>query len=254
MNIEFLGTGTSQGIPVIGCTCSVCTSSDSNDKRNRCAAVITEGGTTLLIDSGPDIRLQLLRAGISRVDGVLITHEHYDHTGGLDDLRPIGFNYNGIHLYGQPKVLEQIKLKYNYAFGEQKYPGTPEFHLNPVNEFEVIHFDNIQVKPVPISHGNLNIMGYCFNEKLVYITDANGIPETTLDEIRNKDTLIINALHHTPHHSHFTLAQTLNVIQKINPRRAYIIHISHHMGLHKEVSIGLPENVFLAFDTCKLEM
>lgn len=254
MTLEFLGTGTSQGIPVIGCSCLVCTSPNSEDKRNRCAALISDHGTALLIDSGPDIRAQLLRAKVSHLDAVLITHEHYDHTGGLDDLRPIGFNSDGIQLYARANVLEQIKIKYDYAFGEQKYPGAPKFKLHILEGMEELTFGTISVRPLPVQHGNLSILGYCFNDLLMYITDANGLPEQTLKSIQNIDTLVINALHHTPHHSHFTLAETLETIEKINPRQTYIIHVSHHMGLHHEVSHMLPEQVFLAYDTLKIEI
>lgn len=254
MTIEFLGTGTSQGIPVIGCTCSVCTSDNRKDKRKRCAALVSDKGTSLLIDSGPDIRAQLLKASVTHLEAVLITHEHYDHTGGLDDLRPIGFHSDGIQLYAQSNVLEQIKIKYDYAFTEQKYPGAPKFHLHILEGTEELRFGKIRVRPLPIQHGNLKILGYCFDDILMYITDANGVPDQTIKSIQNIDTLVINALHHKRHHSHFTLSETLDMILKINPRQAYIIHVSHHLGLHDEVSLNLPSNVFLAYDTLKLEV
>lgn len=254
MTFEFLGTGTSQGIPVIGCTCSVCTSTNLKDKRNRCAGLFSAHNTTLLIDSGPDIRTQLLRAGVHQLDAALITHEHYDHIGGLDDLRPLGFISDGVRVFAQPNVMEQIKIKYDYAFGEQKYPGAPKFHLQPVFQNEDLLFGKVVVKPLSIQHGNLQIIGYCFDGTLMYITDANGIPDETLKAIKNIDTLIINALHHTAHHSHFTLSETLDTIQQINPRQTYIIHVSHHMGLHDVVNQRLPAGVFLAYDTLKLEL
>lgn len=254
MTFTFLGTGTSQGIPVIGCTCEVCTSSDEKNKRQRCAALIQSADKNILIDGGPDIRVQLLRTQISSIEAVFLTHEHYDHLGGLDDLRPIGFLQNGIHLYGLTRVLDQVKIKYDYAFGEQKYPGAPKFHLHKLVDESTTVIEGVQIVPLTIHHGELDILGYLMDNKLMYITDANGIPQNTLEKIYGIDTLVINALHHTPHHSHYTLAQTLEMITLIKPKQAYLIHLSHHMGLHHQVEKLLPNNVKLAYDGLCLEL
>ncbi|MEP7267675.1 MAG: MBL fold metallo-hydrolase [Saprospiraceae bacterium] len=255
MKLTFLGTGTSQGIPVIGCDCEVCKSIDDRDKRLRCAALITKDDSTILIDSGPDIRQQLLRTGISALKKVLITHEHYDHTGGLDDLRPLGFKHHqGMDIYAQSYVHDIIKVKFDYAFTVQKYPGAPKFNLFTINPFEEFILDTIRVYPLAIQHGHLNILGFRFDDKLAYITDANGIPESTLHSIYKIDTLVINALHHQAHHSHFTLAKALSEIKKINPRQAYIIHMSHQMGFHQTIEEELPLNVRLAYDTLSIKV
>ena len=219
MNITFLGTGTSQGVPVIGCTCEVCLSSNRRDKRLRCAALIQDGPSNILIDGGPDIRYQLLRAGVTHLEALLLTHEHYDHTGGLDDLRPLIFIKNEpLPIYLQRDVSEIIKLKYDYAFGEQKYPGAPRFELIEIQADTSFHIGSSYVKPLRVIHGELSILGYQINNKLAYITDANQLPESTLKNIQGVEVLVINALHHRPHHSHFTLDQTLEVIKQVSPK------------------------------------
>ncbi|MEO5583342.1 MAG: MBL fold metallo-hydrolase [Saprospiraceae bacterium] len=255
MKITFLGTGTSQGIPVIGCDCEVCRSTNPKDKRLRCAAYVQEGDTAILIDSGPDIRSQLLRGGIRKLNGVLLTHEHYDHTGGLDDLRPFSFMQNEpVLVYAQKDVLETLLTKYDYAFGVGSYPGAPRFKLNEVGSGIPFKMDEIQVIPWRVFHGDLGILGYKFDNKLMYITDANELPDETIRECKGIRCLIINALHHRPHHAHFTLEQTLKTINIIHPESAYIIHMSHHMGLHETLSTWLPPNVHFAFDSLSLNI
>ena len=255
MRLTFLGTGTSQGIPVIGCECVVCKSSDDRDKRLRCAAFLQDGDTQLLFDSGPDIRYQLLRAGVSRLDGVLLTHEHYDHTGGLDDLRPIIFiQKTPLKIYTQSDVKKTLRVKYDYAFGIQKYPGAPRFELEEIGQGEKFEINKMQVQPLKVFHGDLGILGFKINNKLIYITDASSLPKETIDYAYGIPCLVINALHHRPHHSHYTLEETLNVIDQINPESAYIIHMSHHMGLHTLMQATLPPNVFFAYDTLSIDM
>ena len=255
MNITFLGTGTSQGVPVIGCTCEVCLSSNRRDKRLRCAALIQDGPSNILIDGGPDIRYQLLRAGVTHLEALLLTHEHYDHTGGLDDLRPLIFIKNEpLPIYLRRDVSEIIKLKYDYAFGEQKYPGAPRFELIEIQADTSFHIGSSYVKPLRVIHGELSILGYQINNKLAYITDANQLPESTLKNIQGVEVLVINALHHRPHHSHFTLDQTLEVIKQVSPKSTYIIHMSHYMGLYEDVQAKLPQNVYLAYDQLKLDL
>jgi phosphoribosyl 1,2-cyclic phosphate phosphodiesterase len=255
VRITFLGTGTSQGIPVIGCDCAVCRSDNPKDKRLRCAAYIQDGATTILIDSGPDIRSQLLREDIRKLDGVLLTHEHYDHTGGLDDLRPFIFMQNKpIPVYAQEDVLKTLLIKYDYAFGSGSYPGAPRFKLDKVSPGVPFILDNVCIVPLRVFHGELGILGFKLNNKLMYITDANELPEDTLQECKGISCLIINALHHRPHHAHFTLEQTLKTIEVIHPDVSYIIHMSHHMGLHNTLEASLPPKVHFAFDSLSLEL
>ncbi len=255
MKLTFLGTGTSQGIPVIGCRCEVCTSNDSKDKRLRCAALVSMEGYQILIDSGPDIRQQLLREEIDQVQAVLISHEHYDHTGGLDDLRPIIFSRDvPMDIYSLPYVLDTIRKKVDYAFGESKYPGAPKFHLISCFPGQKINLGPLKIIPLDIGHGELNILGFLFNQRLAYITDANRIPDLTVEVLKNIDTLIISTLHHTPHHSHFTFSESLDAIVKINPRQAFLIHMSHHLGKHESIQKTLPPNICLAYDQLTIEI
>ena len=255
MKLTFLGTGTSQGIPVIGCDCTVCKSNDPRDKRLRCAALLQDQGTTLLIDSGPDIRYQSLRTGISKLDAVLISHEHYDHTGGLDDLRPFMFMQDApLPLYTKQEVINIFKIKYDYAFGSESYPGSPRFDLFEIQPEFPFKINETRIVPLEVIHGKLHILGFKINDKLVYITDANLLQQDTIDQSSGIDCLVINALHHRPHHSHFTLDETLQAIKKINPRSAYIIHMSHHMGLHADMQASLPDHVRFAFDTLSVEV
>lgn len=253
MNITFLGTGTSQGVPVIGCTCKVCLSTNHRDKRLRCAALVQDGPINILIDGGPDIRYQLLRAGVTHLEALLLTHEHYDHTGGLDDLRPLIFmKEEPLPIFLQKDVAEIIKIKYDYAFGVQKYPGAPRFELMEVQADLPFAIGPSSIKPLRVIHGELNILGYLINNKLAYITDANQLPAATLKNIQGIEVLIINALHHRPHHSHFTLDQTLEVIRQVEPKSAYIIHMSHFMGLYDDIQAKLPPSVYLGYDQLKL--
>ncbi|MDR2122523.1 MAG: MBL fold metallo-hydrolase [Flavobacteriaceae bacterium] len=244
--ITFLGTGTSQGIPVIGSTDPVCLSANPKDKRLRTSAMIRHKGLNLLVDCGTDFRQQMLRENMSDVDAVLITHEHTDHVGGLDDLRPINFLKRGnIPIYGLPRTLKDIERRYAYAFSENKYPGAPGFNLYPVvDNFKI---NDVCIEPIHVIHGKLPILGYKIG-KLSYITDASFIAEEEIEKIRYSEILVINALRMEPHISHFTLDQALEIIDKIQPSKAFLTHISYHLGFHDEVQKNLPENVFLAYD------
>lgn len=251
-NITFLGTGTSQGIPVIGSNDPVCKSMDSKDKRLRTSALIHYKGVDILIDCGPDFRQQMLRENKSNVDVVLITHEHTDHTGGLDDLRPINFlKGQDIPIYGKERVLEDIKRRYAYAFAEEKYPGAPGFELHSVQG--IITLPNVSILPINVLHGKLPILGFKIGG-LSYITDASYVSEEEIEKIKHTDILVINALRKDAHASHFNLTQALEFIDKVKPQKAYLTHISYQLGFHEEIEKMLPPNVFPAYDGLKVEI
>ena len=247
MQVRLLGTGTSQGIPIIGCRCPVCTSEDPRDHRFRTSALITVDGLNILIDTGPDLRMQLLRAGVTRLDAVLYTHEHKDHTAGLDDVRPINFLMKQtLNLYGLPRVMRALHREFEYAFAEHKYPGVPTIALNPIQP-EPFTIGGVEIQPIRVRHMTLPILGYRIRN-FAYITDGSFISTTELKKLAGVDTLVINALRKEEHYSHFNLEQALAIIRTVGPRRAYLTHISHHLGLYTEVSPTLPENVFLGID------
>lgn len=244
---RFLGTGTSQGIPMIACTCEVCRSTDPCDQRLRVSMHIETEGKSFIIDTGPDFRQQILRAGIQRVDAVLYTHEHKDHTAGMDDIR--GFNYaqkSSIPLYAQAPVIEQLKREFAYAFGEDKYPGVPEIEVHEI-ENQPFTIAGVTIIPILVKHYFLDVLGFRFAD-FTYITDANFISDEELEKVKGSKVLVINALRKTTHISHFTLDEALEVIEKIKPEKAYITHISHMMGLHAVVEKELPAHVHLAYD------
>ena len=240
-------------MPIIGCHCPVCQSEDPRDRRLRTSALVEVDGVTLLIDAGPDLRQQLLRAGTTRLDAVLFTHEHKDHTAGLDDVRPINFLMKEtLHLYGQPRVLNSIRKAFDYAFKENKYPGAPELALNPVLP-EPFTIKGIEIIPVKVRHMTLPIFGYRIRN-LGYITDASFIAPTEIQKLKGVDVLIINALRKETHYSHFNLAQALAVIEQVQPKQAYLTHIGHRMGLYRDLEKELPKNVFAGIDNLKIEL
>lgn len=252
-SLIFLGTGTSQGIPVIGSQHPVCLSLDPRDKRFRSSVYIQEGGKHLLIDCGPDFRMQMLQNDLSKVDAILFTHEHNDHVIGLDDVRPIFFEQNKeIELYGLRRVLDEIKKRFPYSFVENKYPGVPEFSLNPITEnpFEI---ENIVIQPIPVMHGKLPILGYKF-DTLAYLTDVSNIPDESMKVLQNLDVLIINVLRKQPkHYSHLVLDEALEIVSQLRPKKTYFTHISHYLGFHEEVQDELPENIYLAYDGLEID-
>lgn len=250
MQITFLGTGTSTGIPQIGCTCPVCTSTDPKDNRLRTSAVVSVNGKNILIDCGPDFRQQVLRAGIGRIDAVLITHIHYDHTGGIDDLRPFGGKHT-LPIYLEPSVAEGIRTRLPYCFGDHLYPGVPNIRLQEIG-IEPFTIENIEVTPIRVMHYKLPILGYRIGG-LVYITDALTIPDEEYAKMKQVDVLVINALRKQPHLSHQTLDEALRVIERVQPREAYLVHMSHHMGLTAEVEKELPPHVHFAYDGLVVE-
>ena len=253
MQITFLGTGTSQGIPVIACPCEVCASKSIFDKRLRTSLFIEDEFLNLVIDSGPDFRQQMLANNISKLDAVLLTHAHKDHIGGLDDVR--AFNYvhkKPMDVYAQSSVLKSIKSEFAYAFAKNKYPGVPKINLISIKNTP-FKIDNLKITPIEVTHAEQIIFGFRIKD-FTYITDASFISNSEKAKIKGTKTLVLNALRKTTHHSHFNLEQALSLIKEIKPERAYLTHISHLMGFHVEVQKELPNNVFLAYDGLKIEL
>lgn len=253
MKITFLGTGTSQGVPVIGCQCEVCTSLDFRDKRLRTSAHIEVNGVSIIIDTGPDFRQQVLANNITRLDALIYTHQHKDHIAGMDDIRSYNFLQNkSIPLYARPEVIDQLKQEFAYVFTNERYPGVPQVDLHPIHK-QSFHIDEIKITPIEVLHYKLPVFGYRIHD-LTYITDANYISEQEKEKIKGSKVLVINALQHQQHLSHFALSQALEVIEEVKPERAYLVHLSHKMGLHSVVSKMLPTHVTLAFDGLTVEV
>jgi phosphoribosyl 1,2-cyclic phosphate phosphodiesterase len=250
LEVIILGTGTSQGIPQIGCDCKVCRSSNEKDKRSRASLFLKIDDKNILIDAGPDFRQQMLRENINKIDAILFTHEHRDHIGGLDDVRSFNFmTKKPMDIYAEKRVQEALRNNFTYIF-TANYPGIPRLNLNTINE-EIFFIDNIKVQPIRVMHYNLPILGFRIGE-LTYITDANYISEEEKTKIFGSKILIINALRKEKHISHFSLEETVEIITQCCPRKAYLTHLSHHMGLHDEVNTQLPENVEIAYDRLKI--
>lgn len=238
---------------MIGCTCAVCQSLDYRDKRLRTSLFVEVDNRHFVIDTGPDFRQQMLREQITRVDAVIFTHEHRDHTAGLDDVRAFNFMQQAdMPIYGTKKVLDQLRVEYAYAFSKVYYPGIPRLALHEIDTrpFEV---DGITIIPLPVMHFKLPVLGFRING-LSYITDANFIPEETYESLKGTEVLILNALQREQHISHFNLSEALEVVKRVKPARTYFTHISHKMGLHDDVSKELPENVYLGFDGLQIDM
>jgi phosphoribosyl 1,2-cyclic phosphate phosphodiesterase len=251
MKILFLGTGTSTGIPQIACDCKVCQSCDSKDKRLRTSLLVTIENKNILIDCGPDFRQQMLNYNVRDLDAVLLTHHHYDHISGLDELRSFT-NSKSMPIYVEQNVEDTIKRLFPYCFGDNRYPGVASFDIRIINNNSFQVADNV-VLPIRVMHYNLPIFGYRIGN-MAYITDMLTISDEELEKMKSLDLLIINALRHTEHISHQTLESALRIIEKVAPKKAYLIHVSHQMGLHKEVSKLLPSNVFLAYDGLQIEL
>ncbi|EMR03208.1 MBL fold metallo-hydrolase [Cesiribacter andamanensis] len=251
MKITFLGTGTSQGVPVIGCTCAVCQSLDFRDKRLRTSVYVEVDGQHLVFDTGPDFRQQMLRERISRLDAVIFTHEHKDHTAGLDDVRAFNFRQKKeMPLYGHARVLAQLQREFAYAFGEMKYPGAPLLALHEISNTP-FSIGGVELQPIEVFHYKLPVFGFRIGD-FTYITDTNAIPETEKEKIRGSKVLVLDALQQQPHISHFTLQEAIAVAQELQAEQTYLIHISHRMGLHQDVSRQLPPGIALAWDGLKL--
>lgn len=252
MKVKFLGTGTSTGNPEIGCKCKVCLSNNKKDRRLRASVLLKEGEKRILIDCGPDFRQQILPEEFVKLDAVLITHEHYDHVGGLDDLRPFcRFGY--VELYGEKHTFNVLKQRIPYCFAEKKYPGVPSFNLNYIEPNRKFKVGGIEIEPIRIMHYMLPIVGYRIG-KFAYLTDVKIIPDEEYQKLKGLDVLVIDALRIEEHISHENLKQALENIKRISPRKAYLIHMSHQIGLHDEVESTLPENVHLSYDGLEIEI
>jgi phosphoribosyl 1,2-cyclic phosphate phosphodiesterase len=255
MQIYFLGTGTSQGIPVIGSNHSVCKSSDFKDKRLRVSVWVTWEDNSIVIDCGPDFRQQMLSSGCSKLDALLFTHEHSDHTAGLDDIRPFFFKQKkNIPIYAHQRVITNLNKRFDYIFeSENKYPGAPSVDSFIVKNNQNFIIGNTEIIPIEVDHANLQVFGYRIKD-FVYLTDVKTISNAEILKLKGTKVLVVNALREEPHHSHFSLQDALDFIHLIQPEKAYLTHISHLMGFHVEVQQKLPKNVFLAYDNLKISI
>lgn len=249
MRLTFLGTGTSQGVPVITCECSVCQSSDPRDKRLRTSAMLTtDEGSNILFDIGPDFRQQMLREKVTHIDAVMITHAHRDHVAGIDDIR--AFNYvqhQPLDFYGNNIALNTLRRDYRYIFSQHEYPGLPEATLHEVSADKPFMVAGVKVIPIAAMHKDLPILGYRIGP-IAYLTDANYIAPQEQEKLMGVKVMVLNALRREHHWSHYSLPEALSVIEQISPEHAYLTHASHELGLHEDVSRSLPEGVSLAYD------
>ncbi len=252
IQLTFLGTGTSTGVPYIGCNCRVCKSADPRDKRLRASVLLKHKDSQILIDCGPDLRAQLLNHKVNHLDCCLITHSHYDHVGGIDDLRPF-CHPNGFDIYCKTDVEEALRAHVPYCFADKPYPGAPVLHPHNIEPFVPFCIGTLEITPLPVNHYLMDIVGFRIGQ-LAYITDAKIIPQATIEAIQGIDTLVINALRHKSHISHLNLEEALEVVKLVNPRRALFTHMSHDIGLHSEISKLLPEGVVLATDNLTIEI
>ncbi|SDC06305.1 MBL fold metallo-hydrolase [Williamwhitmania taraxaci] len=247
MRLTFLGTGTSQGVPVIACPCPVCQSDQEHDKRLRTSALVEVDGVTILIDAGPDFRQQMLRAHVKQLDAILLTHEHKDHIGGLDDVRAFNFvNRKPMDIYAEDRVQDALKQEYAYVFAENRYPGVPEMNLFTIDGYP-FDINGVKVTPIRCFHYKMPIYGFRIGD-LTYITDANFISEEEKEKVVGSKYIVVNALRKQKHISHFTLSEALKLVQELSPRKAFITHVSHQLGFHADIQAELPRNVVLAYD------
>ena len=248
MEFTFLGTGTSTGVPQIGCQCKTCLSENPKDKRLRASALITENGTNILIDCGPDFRQQMLNYHINQLAYILVTHHHYDHIGGLDDVRPMG----NVNIYGEKITLDIIKHNMPYCFGEDRYPGVPNINLQAI-QTDLFYVENVPVQPIRAMHADLPILGYRI-KNMAYLTDVKTISRESIKQLADLDVLVLNALRSQTHISHLSLSEAVELAKTIGARETYFTHMSHDMGLHDEVNKELPKGIQLANDGLKLKL
>jgi phosphoribosyl 1,2-cyclic phosphate phosphodiesterase len=248
LKITFLGTGTSQGVPLIACRCNVCLSDDARDKRLRTSIMIEDEGTTIVIDSGPDFRQQMLRYNVCSLDGLLFTHGHKDHTAGMDDVRAFNYIQNKtIDVYAAIPTQTILKREFQYIFDGTEYPGIPRINLNTISANEPFNIGSLKIQPFEVIHHKMPVLGFRI-KNFTYITDANHIPEYSRKMILNSEILVLNALRKEAHISHFTLAQAIAESTQAKAHKTYLTHISHQLGLHSQVQQELPDDIFLAYD------
>ncbi|MGV1011627.1 MAG: MBL fold metallo-hydrolase [Flavobacterium sp.] len=254
MKVYFLGTGTSQGIPVIGSNHSVCLSDNPKDKRLRVSVWIHTEDTSIVVDCGPDFRQQMLASKCKTVDAILFTHEHADHTAGIDDIRPFNFKHGKIPIYAHTRVIENLKKRFDYVFEtENRYPGAPSVDAIEVVNNVPFKVGNLKVIPINAYHADLQVFGYRINN-FAYLTDIKTIESEEIEKIKGVEVLVINALREEPHHSHFSLQDALDFVTLVQPKKTYLTHISHLLGFHDLVEKKLPPNVFLAFDNLEISI
>ncbi len=250
MQITFLGTGTSQGVPVIGCNCEVCRSGDPRDKRLRTALMLEKGNDRIVIDTGPDFRQQMLNHDVKKLSGVLLTHEHNDHIAGLDDLRSFNFmSKQPVNIWAESRVVKVLKQQFPYVFIDDKYPGTPELMLHEIGQ-KPIRIGAFEIEPIRLYHYKLPVLGFRVDD-LAYLTDVSEIPPEAMEKLKGLKMLIIDALRIKEHISHFNLAQALEVVEKLKPEQTRFIHISHQLGKHSVVNGNLPDGIGPAYDGLK---
>ena len=257
IRLTFLGTGTSQGVPVIGCDCAVCTSSDARDRRLRTSAMVEVANRRFIIDAGPDFREQMLREDVSHITAILLTHKHKDHIGGLDDVRALNFvdyprEIHTVHIYGSPDTCQCVRKDYDYAFAENPYRGVPQMVLH---EFENAPFevDGVEIIPIRGEHSRFEITGFRF-DNLAYLTDFKRISDGESVKLQGVEVLVVNALRFEPHDSHFSVDEALELVAKIKPRKTYFTHMSHDIGLHCVANLRLPDSVEFAYDGLTIEL